>query len=79
MDEEEETAGLRYSLKVQRDWEIYHLLSSRATCRGTKRCWGDTRELEIGPSGQRSISASITFNLVLNNASTWLLLNNSQM
>lgn len=70
MDEEDETAGLRYPLKrVQRNWGIYHFLSSRVTCRGTKRCWDDTGELEPGPSGPRSISALMIFCLVLNNPS----------
>lgn len=38
VDKEEETAGPKSPLGgVQENWEIYHLLSSGATCRGTKR------------------------------------------
>ena len=77
---EQETAGPRYPPKgVQGDWEICHLSSSEATCRGKQRCWGDTGELALGLSGQGSVSASVTLCLVLTEPSAWLLLNCNRM
>lgn len=77
---EQETAGPGYPPKgLQGDWEACHLFSSKATCRGKQRCWGDAGEQGPGLSGQRSVSASVIFSLVLTKPSAWLLLNCNQM